>query len=83
MMARFMSCKSVSFRSRSIPRILGRFVGSVQLLNLSNRVVTYSAGSDVKNVVVVLSVKIISIGSFIDFVKIWLNELLGLIQSLM
>ena len=64
-----------------IPRIFGCFVvGNVWLFILSDGVVPYSVGSGVKSAVVVLSVfimKIISGGSFIDFVKTCLNELLG------
>ena len=41
--------------SRVVPKFFWYFVvGSVSLFNLSDRVVSYSAGSGVKNVVVVL-----------------------------
>ena len=56
-MVTFACCENVSFGSRAIPRIFKCFVvGSVWLLNLSDRVLPYSAGSGVKSVVVVLSV---------------------------
>ena len=55
-MMTFICCENVSFGSRVIPRIFGCFVvGNVWLFDLSDRVVLYSAGSDVKSVVVVLS----------------------------
>ena len=55
-MVTFICCENVSFGSRVIPRIFGCFVvGNVWLFNLSDRVVLYSAGSDVKSVVVVSS----------------------------
>ena len=53
-MLMFICCKNVSFGSRAISRIFGCFVvGSVSLFNLSDQVMPYSAGSDVKSVVVV------------------------------
>ena len=56
-MVTFMCCKNVSFGSRVIPRIFRCFVvGNVWLFNLSDRVVLYSAGSGVRNVVIVLFV---------------------------
>ena len=52
----FICCENVSFGSRVIPRIFRCFaIGSVWLFNLSDRVVLYSAGSGVNNVVLVLS----------------------------
>ena len=52
MTATFMYCENVSFGSKVIPRVFGCFiVGGVWLFNLSDRVVTYSAGSGVKRVI--------------------------------
>ena len=45
-MVTFICCENVSFGSRVIPRILECFVvGNVWLLNLNDRIVSYSAGS--------------------------------------
>ena len=53
----FICGKNVSFGFRVILRIFLYFVvGSIWLFNFSDRVVPYSAGSNVKSVVVVLSV---------------------------
>ena len=55
--ATFICCENVSFGLRVILRIFGCFiVGNVWLFNLSDRVVPYSAVSDVKSLEVVLSV---------------------------
>ena len=57
LMATFICCENVSFRSRVIAKIFGCFViGSVWLFNLSDRVVPYSTAFGVKNVMIVLSV---------------------------
>ena len=80
-MVTFICCENVSFGLRVIPKIFWCFVvGNIWLFNLSKRVVLYSAGSNVKSVVVVLScvyMKIISGGPFMYFVKICLNKLLA------
>ena len=58
-MVMFICCENVSFGSRVIPRILGRFVvGKFDLFNLSDRVMPYLADSGVKSMVVILSVYI-------------------------
>ena len=53
-MVTFICCENVSFGSRVIPRIFECFVvGSIWLFNLSDRFVPYSAGSNVKSVIIV------------------------------
>ena len=58
-MVTFICYENIVFGSRMISEIFGCFVVyNVWLFNLSDRVVSYSAGSGVKSVVLVLSVLI-------------------------
>ena len=51
MAVRFTYCENVSFGSNVIPRVFECFVvDSVELFNLSDKLVPYLAGSDVKSV---------------------------------